>query len=248
MSTRYIPVPGTHNIRDLGGYATPAGHTKWRRILRADGLHRMKAEGVALLRELGVSTVIDLRRDHELHAGPNPFRDHAQVSYIHISLFDALAHDAAHAPDAASRNVLLNLYCQALADKQAEIRAVLTAIAEAEPGIVLFHCTAGKDRTGLIAALLLALAEVGEADIVEDYALTKAQIAPLIESILDHAQARGENMAQFMALLECEAETMREFLDHLAAEYGGVAAYLAKIGINAETVASLRARLLDGAA
>jgi protein-tyrosine phosphatase len=247
MSLRHIAVPGTYNVRDLGGYATPSGHTRWRRILRADGLHRMKDEGVAQLHALGVATVIDLRRGHELQAGPNPFREHDGVRYVHISLFDALAHDQIAAAETASGNLLLDLYCQALAEQQKEIAAVLTAIAEAGPGLVLFHCTAGKDRTGLIAALLLALAGVAEADIVEDYALTKAQIAPLLAPILAHAEARGENMAHYKALLECEEQTMRDFLAHLAANHGDTEAYLAKIGIDAETAARLRARLLDDA-
>ena len=245
MSTRNIAVPGAHNIRDLGGYKTPSGHTKWRRILRADGLHRMPAASVAQLRELGVRTVIDLRWDQELIAGPNPFRDHAEVRYVNISLIDILVLETVKATNAGGGNVLLSLYCQALADKQPEIRAVLTAIAEAEPGIVLFHCTNGKDRTGIIAALLLALVGVGEAEIVEDYALTKAQIAPLLGEKIAYAQARGENMGHYLALLECEAETIRHFLDHLAAEHGGVLAYLAKIGIDLETSARLRARLLE---
>ena len=245
MSTRHVAMPGAYNIRDLGGYKTPSGHTKWRRILRADGLHRMPATSVAQLHELGVRTVIDLRRDHELEAGPNPFRDHAQVRYVNISLFDILALETAKATGADGGNVLLNLYCQAVAEKQPEIRAVLTTIAEAVPGIVLFHCTAGKDRTGIIAALLLALAGVGEEDIVEDYALTKAQIAPLLDNIIANAQARSENMAHFLALLDCEADTMRHFLDHLATEHGGVLAYLAKIGIDRETAANLRIRLLE---
>ena len=113
MSTRHIPVPGTFNIRDLGGYPTSAGHTKWRSILRADGLHRMKPEGVEQLQALGVRTVIDLRRAHELEAGPNPFQGHAEVEFHHIPLFDELdlVEAKAQGPD-----ILLTLYRRALAE------------------------------------------------------------------------------------------------------------------------------------
>jgi len=243
MHTRLIPVPGTFNIRDLGGYATPEGHTRWRSILRADGLHRMTAEGVAELHALGVRTVIDLRRGHELEAGPNPFRDHAAVDYRHIPLFDELdlVEVARQGP-----NVLLTLYRRALAERQAAIRDVLVAIAEAPEGVVLFHCTAGKDRTGIIAALLLAHVGVARADIVADYAATKAQIAPLRDDLVKRVAARGDDVAAFLTLLECEPETMEAWLDHLAEQHRDVAGYLAGIGLDAAVLARLRARLVAG--
>lgn len=244
MTTRHIPLAGTYNLRDLGGYATPAGTTVWRRVLRADGLHRMGPEGAAGLAALGVRTVIDLRRDHELAAQPNPVREHPGIAYLNVSLFDRLDVVEAHAPEGEEAgNVLLGLYCQTLAQRGAEIREILETIAAAE-GVVLFHCTAGKDRTGVIAALLLALAGVGREDIVADYALTGAQIAPLIATVLKNAEARGEDMVRYKALLECRPETMVAFLDHLEAVHGGVERYLASVGLDAAAVARLRARLL----
>jgi protein-tyrosine phosphatase len=242
MSTRHIPVPGTHNIRDLGGYATPSGLTHWRRVLRADGLHRMTQAGVDQLHALGVRTVIDLRRDHELEAQPNPFRSHPDMNYVHVSLFDQLDVVDASAPRDGRVNVLLGLYCMALAERGEAIRTILTTIAHAD-GLVLFHCTAGKDRTGVIAALLLALVGVAREDIVADYALTKTQIAPLLDTILANAAKRGEDMERYQALLQCEPETMQAFLDHLNAQHGGVEPYLAAIGVEPSVIARLRARL-----
>ncbi len=243
MPLRHIPVPGTHNIRDLGGYATQEGPTQWRRVLRADGLHRMNMDGVDQLHALGVRTVIDLRRDHELELQPNPTKTHPEIDYVHISLFDQLDVADAAVPRDGQVNVLLGLYCMALAERGDAIRSILTTIADAD-GLVLFHCTAGKDRTGVIAALLLALVGVPREDIVADYAITKAQIAPLLDTILANAAKRGEDMDRYQALLQCEPETMHAFLDHLDADHGGVERYLAKIGIDAAVVARLRARLI----
>ncbi len=243
MTTRHIPVPGTHNIRDLGGYPTPAGLTRWRQVLRADGLHRMDAAGVDQLHALGVRTVIDLRRDHELKAQPNPTRAHPEIDYVHVSLFDQLDIAEAAAPRDGRVNVLLGLYCLALAERGEAIRTILTAIAEAD-GLVLFHCTAGKDRTGVIAALLLALVGVPRDEIVADYAMTKTQIAPLLETILANAAKRGEDMERYQALLQCEPETMHTFLDHLDTAHGGVDRYLAGIGVTPAVVARLRDRLI----
>jgi protein-tyrosine phosphatase len=203
----------------------------------------MGPAGLAELQALGVRTVIDLRRGHELAAQPNPARDHPGISYVHVSLFEQLDVAAATAPRDGSVNVLLGLYCQALSERGDAIRTILTTIASAD-GVVLFHCTAGKDRTGVIAALLLALAGVERDDIVADYALTGAQIAPLLDTILANAAARGEDMDRYRSLLACEPETMQAFLDHLAERHGGVEPYLVSIGLDAATVARLRAKLM----
>lgn len=249
MSTRHIPLAGTYNLRDLGGYATQPGETmpgetQHRRMLRADGLHKLTEKERDDLHALGVRTVIDLRRDHELAAAPNPFENDERVHYVNISLFDRL--DVTQIPlelDGAENNVLLDLYCQAAQNQKAEIAAVLTTIAEAEDGAVLFHCTAGKDRTGIIAALLLAIAGVARADIVADYALTKAQIAPFIDDIMTRVASRGDDVARFRPLLACEPETMEGWLDHLEESYADIPAFLAATGLDQATLEKLRDRL-----
>ena len=88
---RHLPIKGTFNVRDLGGYATAAGETRWRRVLRADGLHRVDSDGMSTLVAAGVSTVIDLRHPGELATQPNPFNGQPQVRYHNVSLFDSLA-------------------------------------------------------------------------------------------------------------------------------------------------------------
>ena len=109
------------------------------------------------------TATLDLRHDHELESYPNPFRAEVDVNYRHVSLFEQLAPSAMTDGD-----VLHDLYVQALTTRGEAIAAVLRAIAEAPQGTVLFHCTAGKDRTGLIAALMLATVGVEHALIVED--------------------------------------------------------------------------------
>jgi protein-tyrosine phosphatase len=236
---RHLPVKGTYNVRDLGGYATADGQTQWRRILRADGLHRLDDEGMAALVDAGVVTVIDLRRADELAQQPNPLSGNDAVSYHNISLFEDLAPTAERTGDA-----LYDLYVRALATRREAIAQILTLIAEAPEGAVLFHCTAGKDRTGIIAALTLALAGVESGVIEEDYALTGKMIEPLIAEIVEHAAARGVEMTTFMPMLACEPATMAATMAHIAAEYGSVDAYLMLIGMAPEAVAKLKARLV----
>lgn len=237
---RLLPIDGAFNVRDLGGYVHPAGETRWRRVLRADGLHRLTERGIADLVAAGVTTVVDLRHDNELASHPNPFRDHPAVTYRHLSLFEDLAPAAMSGGD-----VLLDLYIEALERRGGAIVAVLEALAEAPDGAVLFHCTAGKDRTGLIAALVLALAGVDAETIVDDYARTGIHIAPLLSTIMAEATARGMDPEALRPLLACEPVTMASTLDHVQRRWGSVDAYLDAIGLAPAAAARLRARLLE---
>ncbi|MBB6486327.1 tyrosine-protein phosphatase [Rhizobium lusitanum] len=184
--SRHLPVNGTYNVRDLGGYRAGAKTTLWRRVLRADGLHRLDEEGMASLVGEGVRVVIDLRNATELEHQPNPFSCNEAVRYHNISLFDTLAPSYKPGTD-----TLLDLYIQALRERRQAIAKVISLIAEGDEDTVLFHCTAGKDRTGIIAALLLATAGVDTAEILEDYALTGRMIAPMVDEILANAVGAG---------------------------------------------------------
>ena len=237
--TRHLPIPGTHNVRDLGGYATASGPTQFRRLLRADALHRLDETGVVTLVDTGVTTVIDLRHDDELSHQPNPFTTHDAVSYHNVSLLDGLAPSLM-----ADGDLLLELYKLALGRRQGAIAEVLTLIANAPTGTVLFHCTAGKDRTGIIAALLLGLVGVDASDIVDDYAQTAGLIAPIVEEITAGAVARGADPKSFQRLLASEPATMVATLAFIETEFGSVPAYLALIGLDETTITRLRNRLL----
>jgi protein-tyrosine phosphatase len=236
---RHLAVAGTYNVRDLGGYPTPAGETRWRRILRADGLHRLDAAGMSALELEGVTTVIDLRHPGELTGQPNPFASNAVVAYHNVSLFEQLAPVARPGED-----VLLALYKQALETRQQAIAEVLAIIANAPTGTVLFHCTAGKDRTGIVSALLLAVVGVETSLIVEDYALTGGMIAPMIEEIIADAVARGADVEAFRPLLASDPATMLATIAYIEATYGSAPAYLERIGLAPTAIDRLRQRLL----
>jgi protein-tyrosine phosphatase len=238
-ATRHWPLPDTHNVRDLGGYARKSGgETRWGRILRGEALHALTAESVEALVAEGLSLVIDLRGPHETGVTQHPFLAYPGVAYTNVVLFDALAPIAMAKPpfDMAHR------YCDALDQCGQQIANVMRAIVEALPGVVLFHCTAGKDRTGVVAALLLSLATVSKDDIAADYALT-ASAEGLIANLRARALSAGGDADHIERMLASDAGTMLTMLDHLDRRHGGIQAYLAAIGLGESEIARLNDRL-----
>ncbi|MCO6187604.1 tyrosine-protein phosphatase [Rhizobium sp. L1K21] len=242
---RHIRIPGTYNIRDLGGYGiVGGGQTQWRRILRADSLHRIDTDGVAALIAEGVRTVIDLRHDRELAEAPGLFCNHPEISYHSISLFEDLAPE----PQMASQNggnMLLGLYIAALDKRGEAFRAILETIADAPPGAVLFHCTAGKDRTGLVAALVLAATGVCDNEIVADYAMTGPLIAPMLEELVAAASARGTDVESFRPLLTSDPQTMSAAISHISDAFGGIEAFFDRIALSQDRRQALAQRLAN---
>jgi protein-tyrosine phosphatase len=240
---RLIALDGAYNVRDLGGYETrDGGVTCWHSIFRGDALHALSEADIALLRNHGLSTVIDLRNAAEIALEANPFDGHAQVRYVNISVFSALAPVEMMAADYVAFD-MGDRYCQALDKCQTAIADVLATIAAAPKGAVLFHCSAGKDRTGIIAALLLANAGVDETVIIEDYALTGTISGPLIANLRMRALARGIPGELAEIVLASAPHSMARALVHLDRTYGGVNRYLSEIGLSGAEIAELQRRL-----
>lgn len=238
--SRHLAVAGTYNIRDLGGFATPRATTVCGRFLRADSLHRLDATGMAHLVEAGVRLVIDLRHASELETSPNPFADHDHVAYRNISLLSQLAITTEVVADP-----LINLYRRVIDEQTYTIVQVFEAIAGAGDGAVLFHCTAGKDRTGLITALLLGLVDVSSEHIVDDYAMTARLIEPLVEELLVRAKQAGLDETNFRSFLAAHPDTMQDTLAHIERRYGTVRDYLLAIGVSLSALKRVEARLLS---
>ncbi|MEC9346653.1 MAG: tyrosine-protein phosphatase [Pseudomonadota bacterium] len=237
---RRLAVPGCFNVRDLGGYRSAAGETAWRRLYRADSPHRMEPEGAGLIRGAGIRTVIDLRRPEELVASPNPFADAAHgIAYHHLPIYDAL--DPTAPIFVSSPDPLLTLYRMALAERGPNFVAVFRTIVGATDGAVLFHCSGGKDRAGMVAAMLLRLAGVSDDDIVDDYAITARYFAPMIEAL--HAEALRQGRTPNPSFMLSEPQTMRDFLQTLDQDHGGAEAYLLCHGLTGDEIAALRRRL-----
>ncbi len=241
-TTRHIELQGAFNVRDLGGYRTATGgETAWRTFLRADALHELTPVDIETLLGLGLATVIDLRSDGEIARQPSRFAAHDAVAYTHIPLFDGLAPVDAFITGTGSFSLSAR-YIDAVEHCRPALAKVAHAIAGAPDGVVLFNCTAGKDRTGIVAALLLSLAGVGADDIAADYALTATLARPLMDRLKMQAMTRGLDEATSGRLLSSEDTAMRQFLRHVEDRHGGFRRYLSESG-GAPAIALIERRM-----
>jgi protein-tyrosine phosphatase len=238
---RLLAWEGCYNVRDLGGYPTSDGRwTRWGAIVRGDNLSRLTAAGKAALVEYGVRTIVDLRLPGEIAEHPNPFAEAGVhgVRYINVSLVDP-------AVPRPGFTTLADDYQRTLADSPALIAEIMAAIARAPEGTVLVHCMAGKDRTGIISALLLELAGVPRATIAADYALTIECLRPLDEEWLANGPGERGWREEMHAQFSPRAEVMLEVLTYLDRCHGGVEGYLRRAGVLEEDLERIRDRLVE---
>lgn len=235
-----LSLDGTYNTRELGGYPAFSGTTQKHRCLRSDSLHEVTEEDLAFLQSYGVKRIIDLRGEKEVQLQPEEKMWNGEIEYFHIPIDDKMAAEGYQGkiPDKMSQ-----LYRQILSQSQEKVRRVLELIAEAPEGTVVFHCAVGKDRTGVIAMLLLKICGVEDDIIIDDYKVSGANIVPLAKKQTAFLKERGMVVPQY--IFESKEEDMRETLLFLEKEYGGIAGYLKALHISGETVWKLIKRICN---
>jgi protein-tyrosine phosphatase len=243
-TSRELALEGCFNVRDLGGLlATDGSEVRWRMLFRADGLHRLSPAGTALLHELGVTTVIDLRTAEELETRGRVPEIPSMAAYHHLPLFDML-------PDASVMEewedpLALGRHYADLAEQGAPaIAQALSILSGAAAYPVVFHCAAGKDRTGVLAALVLGLLGVPDDQIADDYAASGPGMRRMLHWLQEtYPDGRDEIERRAAAIVACEPEAMHEFLSVLRDRYGSVEGFAAAIGLRG-AAGDLRAVLL----
>jgi len=239
---RHLDWEACYNARDLGGLPIMDGsQTRWQAVIRCDLLNRLTVPGQRALLAYGVRTVIDLRGPKEVAAEPSSFvnTDSATLTYLHLPLEKYYPHVSALISQATTR---AEVYCITLDHYPDAVAAVLRAIANARPGGVVIHCHSGKDRTGIVTALLLSLAGVERTTIAADYAESQVRLWSLYEK---HVQeVGGEDKLGFWHRPTATAEMMYATLTHLDTRYGGVRNYLLAAGLSVAELEQLQKRLL----
>jgi protein tyrosine/serine phosphatase len=236
LERRHFDWEGCFNARDLGGLPLRSGGlTRHGGFVRGDTLCDLTADGRRSLLEDGIRTVVDLRGDDELARAPNPFAGIEGVRYVHRPLND---------PGVTSRISLekdaVERYRIMLDGNGARIAAIVAALAEAER-TVLFHCFAGRDRTGIVAAILLRVAGVPDDVIVADYALSDERLVTQYEKW--RTELTPAQVARLDASIADAEATIRGTLEHLDARYGGVEGYLTANGLEPRRIERLREEL-----
>lgn len=242
---RHISCDGVFNLRDLGGYTTADGRcVRWRTVFRADGLHRLPAGTEPRVVELGWRTVLDLRTVTEVEAGRFACDDlHAVHLPILRDTWDA-ERLTEEIDDAAE--FLADRYLEMADSGAAAIAAAFELLASPARLPAVFHCSAGKDRTGVLAALVLAALGVDDDQIAADYHLSALAMDRLVDWITTTRPEVAEHMArQPPVFLACPPDAIRRFLVGLRHRHGSTYGYLDAIGVSAVTVAALRAALLE---
>jgi len=244
VTSRFVSLQGCSNFRDLGGLPTTDGRTTaWRRVYRSDTLQELTDDDVKkLVGDVGLSTIIDLRTKREIqNEGRGPLEAETAVRHVHLPFIGELeVRD--EVPETVERDVLAD-YLHML-DTAGHLIAEAVHTIATSPGPVVFHCAAGKDRTGILAAVTELLVGVPREVVVGDYELTNQVLAGVLERLarLDtYTNVKTNPPSHF----RCRPEVMDRFVGVLEERHGGAEGWARDHDLGDDTLASLRDALLQ---
>ena len=231
---RRLLLQGADNFRDMGGYPAQGGAvTRWGVFYRADALNNLTTSDINLLRDAGLTTVVDMRSRQEAERAPDSLAFSEEIECYNIPLMSESAIDKAiyEAP-------FKELYITFAEYGKKKIAKVFTAMAKSR-GACVFHCHAGKDRTGIIAALLLMLSGACLGDVIADYEVSGT-----------YYKTRAANYDFGVIELNTNyigspPENIEHFIKHIATKYGGAMQYLLAAGTSAADIAALKGKFLS---
>ena len=234
---RLIPLMDVFNVRDLGGIDGTRGPIPYDRFIRSANPAHLTPADSKELREHHVVLDIDLRTAEEERTSPDVLADDPHIRYLRISLLGNQPLTLSKMPPS-----LRALYVNALQADQPEFKQVFEAIAAAtDHGSVLYHCSAGKDRAGMVSAMLLQLAGVPQNEIVHNYAISAYYLKPMMATPAMTRMLEKDPAAR--AYMGSPPQAIEGFLEALEHRYGGTAAYLRRIGVPAGDITRIRNRL-----
>ena len=237
---------GVHNFRDIGGLPTGDGReTVFGSVFRSDNLDHLSDEDVRILTDrLGVGLVIDLRAKVETEKGPAPWASQTAIEFANLPLLDDWE-DYGVLDDEGRRTLMARKYMGYLESASGNLVKALRLLAHrAGRDAVIVHCAVGKDRTGVVIALLLSLLGVRREAIVADYVATAANMEAMIERLSQDQRYRERMARNPVEVYRAEAHSMELFLESLDRRAGGAAGWAVAHGLDAETIGRLGAKLL----
>ena len=246
--SRHVLLDQLRNVRDLGGHQGRAGQlVRWNRVYRADNLARASRADLAVLADLGVRTVIDLRTERELVLEPPPTFPGAPVEHHHLPVLRATWDEVGHepGPEVDPVDFLEARYLEMLVEGAPAIADALRIIAVPAAHPIVFHCALGKDRTGVLAAVLLSLLGVHDETIAADYALSALAVTSFDEWLRIHDPAGRDAMwRQPDAYLTAPADAMLQLLAQVRSGGRSMIGFVRGIGVSFEVIEALHTQLL----
>lgn len=250
---RHVQLEGNFNLRDLGGHETEDGRVvKHGCLFRSDELHQLTDSDLEVIADLGVCVVFDLRNDQERQLRPNRLwgevelheRESSPTEGSPESLETLIERGGLWEPD---DDVFAGIYIEMVGHLAPEFRRVLELALDAHRRPLLFHCAAGKDRTGLTAALIFGLLGVSRDTILDEYELTNEFYAPRRYAALEPlAREHGVDLDHIRIICSARRNVMIRALDHIDETWGGFAGYAVEhLGAPADIEQRLRATLLQ---
>ena len=241
---RSIVFEQVFNVRDLGGLPTFDGRSiRPGHLFRADGVHRLTGDDLERARALGLRTVVDLRTAGEIERSRRfPVEEHP-CEWHHLPVLERMWSDDDLVATTGAVDFLRDRYLDMLDSGGPSIARIVELVADGTP--LLFHCAAGKDRTGVVAAILLSLAGVSHEEIAVDYHATAGAMAAFVDWLtVAHPEAMDSMTSQPPEYLEAPREAMEGFLSAVEERFGSVERYVIGIGVAPDTVDRLRAAIV----
>ncbi len=235
---------GMFNVRDLGGFTTEDDKTtKSGVFIRSGNLDKVPATSQQQVIDYGIKTIIDLRSEWEQESYRNVFADNANVTYQNIPLIDATLLEKEEADDDQFIEIY-DYYITYIDTCRSQIQQIFATLVEADGG-VMFHCHAGKDRTGITSALLLSAVGVSDADIAEDYGRSRGEVDHLIEEMRAYLESQGRDTSLIERMMSAEPDTMLRTLSYIKTNYGSVEEYLKTSEVADQTINKLKVKFLE---
>jgi len=239
---RHITLENALNFRDVGGYRTADGRrVRWRRMFRAGGLSNLSPADLAVLRELGIATVLDLRSTAEWESGRFPVDDHP-VAFHHLPLVEEILDPTRYE---VPEGMLAARYQEIAQIGSSYIAQAISIVADADTHPIVVHCLAGKDRTGVVVALVLALLGVPDEVVAEDYALSNLAMAALRERAEASGVPQRRSQAVSNEVFSAKPSNIAALFAALRDDHGSLEDYVISSGVKPAAIESLRAALLE---
>ena len=254
ISERRVPLKGSVNFRDLGGYEASDGRrVKWGQVFRSDNLGRLTDRDVSFVQRMGVRMVCDFRTPAETEKLPDRFPQTQPGRYLHLPIqhgeFDpAGTFDRIKKGDIEwmTEEFMITGYLKNIDDFAPVWSRFFKALADGSKRPLVFHCTGGKDRAGVCAALILLTLGVPEETVIDDHGLSNLYIAQVLERIYDQIRSYGVDPNQIAPYFTAPRNAMVAVVRHIRQTYGSAADYLIqKAGVEERLIEQLKADLLE---